>query len=88
MNGVQSALPLAAGGVGGFELGQAAGNIINHAASVPPEVAADVKLWVVALVMPVVAIAGHWLLNIDLNRDGRPDLAGTPTPAEGEGRKT
>lgn len=75
MQGIQNALPLAAGAGGGFELGQAAGNIVNYVASVPVEIAPDVKMMVVAVVVPAVALAAHWLMSLDLDHDGKPDVS-------------
>lgn len=75
MNGIQSALPLAAGAGGGYEIGGAIGNIVNRVASVPADIAPDVKTVVIWLVVPAAALFAHWLMSVDLDHDGKPDLA-------------
>ncbi len=75
MTSINGALPFAAGGAAGLELGQAAGHFLNFVASVNPEIQPDVTIWVTAIIAPLVGLAAHKLLAIDLDRDGKPDLA-------------
>ncbi len=74
MTEIQSALPLAAGAGGGFQLGEALGNIANFTAGVPAEIAPDVKTAVIWVVVPLAALAAHWFMSIDLDKDGKSDL--------------
>lgn len=81
-NGIQSALPLAAGAGGGFEIGQAVGNVVNYYAGVPADIAGDIRVMIIAAVVPVVALIAHRLMSLDLDHDGRPDLAAVSTTEE------
>ncbi len=79
MNGVIQTLPLAAGAGGGLKFGEHVGNIINHAFAVSEQIAPDVQGLCIIVLTPLAALAAHWLMSIDLNKDGAPDLA-APAP--------